>query len=157
MIRFFWYALVFITVSLGDRLSKAFFVNNFFSESLVINDYLSFGLAWNRGISWSMFQSASSGKLLLLTSIIALVILTFCVYTFIQYRFGCDITFEIMILAGATSNFVDRCWYGAVVDFIELHIHDWYWPSFNVADAAIVCGVIGITIKMVYNSYVNEH
>lgn len=41
-------------------------------------------------------------------------------------------------LGGATSNLVDRLWRGGVVDFIDLR----FWPVFNLADSAIVGGVV---------------
>jgi len=45
------------------------------------------------------------------------------------------------IAGGAVGNVIDRLHYGAVVDFIHAHLGDWSWYVFNVADAAIVCGV----------------
>ena len=41
---------------------------------------------------------------------------------------------------------IDRLRFGAVVDFIHAHSGDWYWYVFNVADAAIVCGVAALVI-----------
>jgi signal peptidase II len=49
---------------------------------------------------------------------------------------------EIMVLAGAISNVIDRAFYQGVIDFVHLHIGDWSWPIFNVADVAIVCGIL---------------
>ena len=43
-----------------------------------------------------------------------------------------------LALSGALGNMIDRFVYGAVVDFLDVRI----WPIFNVADIAIVCGVI---------------
>ena len=48
------------------------------------------------------------------------------------------------IFAGAIGNILDRLIEGAVVDFIYLHIKDYYWPAFNIADSAICCGVFWI-------------
>jgi lipoprotein signal peptidase len=39
------------------------------------------------------------------------------------------------------GNVIDRLRFGAVVDFIHAHAWGWNWYVFNVADAAIVCGV----------------
>ena len=47
---------------------------------------------------------------------------------------------------------IDRLAYGAVFDFIQLHVGDWSWYVFNVADAAIVAGVVGL----LYDSFVLE-
>lgn len=48
----------------------------------------------------------------------------------------------VLVLGGAIGNLIDRLRYGYVVDFIDLHVAGWHWPAFNVADAAIVLGVI---------------
>lgn len=50
------------------------------------------------------------------------------------------------IAGGAVGNVIDRVRFGAVVDFIDAHIGDWHWYVFNVADAAIVCGVAALLI-----------
>ncbi|HEX3400557.1 MAG TPA: signal peptidase II [Acetobacteraceae bacterium] len=50
------------------------------------------------------------------------------------------------IAGGAVSNVIDRLRFGWVVDFIHAHLGDWSWYVFNVADAAIVCGVTALVI-----------
>jgi len=45
-----------------------------------------------------------------------------------------------LILGGAIGNLIDRVLYGHVVDFIQVHWQGNYFPSFNIADAAISCG-----------------
>ncbi len=50
------------------------------------------------------------------------------------------------IVGGALSNVIDRLRFGAVVDFIDAHLGAWHWYVFNVADAAIVCGVAALVI-----------
>ncbi len=47
-----------------------------------------------------------------------------------------------LILAGGIGNLIDRIWHQSVVDFINLHYRDWYFPAFNIADIAITFGVI---------------
>lgn len=51
-----------------------------------------------------------------------------------------------LVIGGAVGNVVDRLRFGHVVDFIQWHWRDWYWPAFNIADAAIVGGAIGIAV-----------
>lgn len=51
-----------------------------------------------------------------------------------------------LVIGGAIGNVVDRLLHGHVVDFIQWHWQDWYWPAFNIADAAIVGGAIGIAL-----------
>ena len=50
------------------------------------------------------------------------------------------------IVGGAISNVIDRLRFGWVVDFIHTHVGDWSWYVFNLADAAIVCGVIALVL-----------
>jgi signal peptidase II len=51
-----------------------------------------------------------------------------------------------LVIGGAVGNLIDRFVHGHVVDFIQWHWRDWYWPAFNIADAAIVGGAIGIAV-----------
>jgi lipoprotein signal peptidase len=50
------------------------------------------------------------------------------------------------IAGGAIGNVIDRLRFGAVVDFIHAHAWGWSWYVFNVADAAIVCGVAALLL-----------
>ena len=49
-----------------------------------------------------------------------------------------------LVIGGALGNVVDRFLHGHVVDFIQWHVGDHYWPAFNIADCAVVGGAIGI-------------
>ncbi|ROU06837.1 signal peptidase II [Lysobacter enzymogenes] len=49
-----------------------------------------------------------------------------------------------LVIGGAIGNVIDRLMHGHVVDFIQWYWRSFYWPSFNIADAAIVGGAIGI-------------
>ncbi len=46
-----------------------------------------------------------------------------------------------LVLGGAIGNLYDRVTLGYVVDFLNFHYQQHYWPAFNVADSAIVGGV----------------
>ncbi len=51
-----------------------------------------------------------------------------------------------LVLGGAVGNLIDRLMYGYVVDFIELYYKDWYYPAFNIADAAITVGAVMLVV-----------
>jgi signal peptidase II len=51
------------------------------------------------------------------------------------------------IAGGAVGNVVDRLRLGAVIDFIDFHLGTWHWYVFNLADAAIVCGVAALVLE----------
>ena len=98
-------------------------------------------MVWNRGISYGMFQQdglywppRSAGAVgcgLRLSRVLAQA----ARFTAPGHGLG-------LILGGAAGNAVDRAVYGAVADFVLLHAGDFEWYVFNIADAAIVVGVI---------------
>ena len=53
---------------------------------------------------------------------------------------------QYFFIALAIGNVIDRVLHGHVVDFIQWHWRDHYWPAFNIADAAIVGGAVGIAL-----------
>ena len=55
------------------------------------------------------------------------------------------------VLAGAAGNFVDRIRYGYVIDFIDMDLGFMHWPTYNVADMAISCGVVLLMIDITFN------
>jgi signal peptidase II len=95
----------------------------------------------NKGAAFGML--ADSGfrvPFLLTTTLIAVV---FLVWFYRQYR--CDQVLArwavSLVLGGAVGNLVDRVRYGEVVDFLDVHWHQYHWPAFNIADTAICVGV----------------
>ena len=54
-----------------------------------------------------------------------------------------------LILGGAIGNVIDRVFLGYVVDFIDVYYKHMHWPAFNIADSAIVIGVVIIIIETV--------
>lgn len=57
-----------------------------------------------------------------------------------------------LIVGGALGNVIDRLVHGHVIDFIQWYWRGHYWPSFNVADSAIVCGAVGIALFGLFDS-----
>jgi signal peptidase II len=52
-----------------------------------------------------------------------------------------------LIIGGAIGNLIDRLTQGYVVDFLDFHWHGYHWPAFNVADSAIVVGVMLLVLS----------
>jgi signal peptidase II len=99
-----------------------------------------FRMTWNTGISFSLFNS---GETLTVTALIAVQIgLTLLLAWYMsrmdtpwmQWATG-------LIVGGALGNIVDRAMYGAVADFLDFHVGEWHFPTFNVADSCISIGV----------------
>jgi signal peptidase II len=53
-----------------------------------------------------------------------------------------------LVLGGAIGNLIDRLRYGMVVDFLLVHVYEYHWPAFNVADSAISLGVTLMVLDM---------
>jgi len=57
-----------------------------------------------------------------------------------------------LVLGGAIGNVIDRIMLGSVVDFIQVYIVGWPFPSFNIADAAISVGAVFLIIDALFFS-----
>ena len=51
-----------------------------------------------------------------------------------------------LVVGGAIGNVIDRFLHGHVIDFVQWHVGEHYWPAFNIADSAVVAGAIGIAL-----------
>ena len=61
-----------------------------------------------------------------------------------------------IIISGAISNIIDRIINGYVIDFIYLHISNFYWPAFNFADIYISIGILMVIINII-NKFKNNN
>ena len=57
-----------------------------------------------------------------------------------------------LILGGAIGNLIDRLRFGFVVDFVDFHVKNWHFATFNVADSAVSVGVILLVLRVCYES-----
>ena len=104
---------------------------------------LRFGLTYNSGISFSRFAGAGTVLVVLVAAVVAGVAAALF-FAPPRYRPALGV-----VLGGAVGNLVDRLRFdGAVVDFIGVYS----WPSFNLADAAIVVGTIIIILQVLRGS-----
>lgn len=127
---------------LADQISKFWVLRQFrLNESAAISEgFLYVTHKLNSGAAFGLFR----GKPLPFFLIISATALTFIVY-FVA-RVAPDrrrLTAALsLILGGALGNISDRLRIGAVVDFVDVRWGDRIWPTFNVADVAIVAGVL---------------
>jgi signal peptidase II len=110
-------------------------------------------LVWNTGISYGLFsQESGLGRWLLVGFKIAAVIFLWVWLARATTRLtACALG---LIIGGALGNVIDRFAYGAVVDFAYFHIDQWnfHWYVFNLADVAIVAGVIGLLYETLFTA-----
>ena len=140
--------LTFFTIVGLDRLTKFFALQFLSDKEISVFPWCNLLITWNRGVSWSMLSTNSLLGFWLLFAFIVLIIGFFSWYTYKRLQSGLSVVFEVLVLAGAFSNnMIDRLYYGAVIDFIQLYACNYYFPVFNVADISICVGVFGMLLR----------
>ncbi|MBT3456033.1 signal peptidase II [bacterium] len=130
-------------VILVDQLTKWLALTKV-AEPFKFNQFVSFNVCFNRGISWGMLNSDSTNVFVIVTFLIFLVCCGFAWHAYNQFKNEKSVVLETLIISGAISNIIDRFVYSGVVDFIVLSYNGWAWPTFNIADAVIVFGVFSL-------------
>jgi signal peptidase II len=147
---------IIILVCIFDRISKWWAVHALQQGPLVFNEMFSFELAFNRGISWSLFH-AQDTLIFVAVSICVMIVMCVLMYHMAQQvRVGRAITGELFVLIGGLSNIVDRIVYKGVVDFIACSYGSWEFPIFNIADCAVSAGVFIMLIHVIRFEYGNS-
>jgi lipoprotein signal peptidase len=109
-------------------------------RQVVLTPFLNLTMVWNRGITFGLFSGGGPWNALILAAIAVVIVA-------VLLRWMARAETRLVALAlgavagGAIGNVIDRLRFGAVVDFVDVHAWGFHWYVFNVADAAIVCGV----------------
>ncbi|MBN8982510.1 MAG: signal peptidase II [Rhizobiales bacterium] len=139
-----------------DQASKLWLLNVYElgrRGAVAITPFFDLVLAWNTGISYGWFQDSGPVGQTILLVIKGVAVVVLAVW---MARSGTRLAAIGLglIIGGAIGNAIDRLAYGAVVDFALLHVEfggkTYNWYVFNLADVAIVAGVIGL----LYDSFV---
>lgn len=135
-----WYLLAALIVVL-DQASKALVLARLQpGERIYVAPFWNWVLTFNPGASFSLFADAGGWQRWLLS---ALAIGVAVWITLLLRRHASERLLALaftLIMGGALGNVIDRIRFGAVVDFVQWHAAGFYWPAFNLADAAIVAG-----------------
>lgn len=131
-------ALIFL-----DQLSKILVVNTMeFQSTIVVTEYFSWHHVRNYGAAFSFLADQGGWQqyfFISLSFVASIALIIWMKKTALTQRF--ELLGLSFVLSGAVGNLIDRTAYGFVIDFIDLHYQDFYWPVFNVADIAISLGV----------------
>ena len=138
----FDFFIILIIFSL-DRISKVIVIDLNKTNELInynLTTFINLDLVWNQGIAFGLFSFNENIYYNVLTSIIIIVTLVVFVLMlksnkYQKYGF-------LMVFGGSLGNIFDRLYYSSVPDFIDLHINNFHWFIFNVADIFITLGVI---------------
>ena len=138
--------LILIVFSI-DRISKIYIIDLIKTQGgpIFIYDFLNFTLNWNTGIAFGLLSSTANVFYHLVSALILLIII------YLIYLMVTSDNFSKLILAfivgGAVGNLFDRLTYFAVPDFIDFHINNYHWFTFNAADIFITIGIFLMIIK----------
>ena len=137
----FSFITLLLTIFFLDRYTKITAINILESKkNIYINDYLNLDLVFNTGIGFGLLSFNENLYYNLVTILIIIVIIILGFFTFKSKKK--EKLFFTFILGGAIGNVYDRITYKAVPDFIDLHIGNFHWFSFNIADIFISLGII---------------
>jgi signal peptidase II len=120
--------------------------------TVTVAPFLDLVLVWNQGVSYGMFQQRSDlGRwaliLFALAASLALAVwLARATSQLVAVSIG-------LIIGGAIGNAIDRILYGAVADFFSFHAFGFEWYVFNIADTAIVAGVVALLYESVFGGH----
>lgn len=131
----------FLAVLVFDQLTKLIVrMSLFVGQSVqVIGNVARLTYVENRGMAFGI--QIGDGLVFTILSILASV--GIAVYLYLQRDEHPGITVSLsVILGGAVGNLIDRILFGRVVDFVDVGIGTVRWPVFNVADSAVVIGMV---------------
>lgn len=129
-------------VALADQFSKHWLLGIMGNapHAVTVAPFLNLVLNWNKGVTFGLFNHAHVWLPYALITIAAIIL---CIlFQWLNRVNSLTLASGVgLIIGGAVGNVIDRVRFGAVVDFLDFHIHGYHWYTFNVADSAIVCGV----------------
>ena len=126
-----------------DRISK-FYLLGLEASGIEVDFYvfpfLNLYLVWNTGIAFGLVSLEANNYYHMLTGFILIINLVL-IYFLLKER-GINAYLLALVIGGSLGNLVDRIYYFAVPDFIDIHIGNFHWFIFNVADIFITVGII---------------
>ena len=149
--KIIWKNLNWLWLSVGiislDQSSKLLAVKYLsFEQPKVILPVFNLTLAYNTGAAFSFLNEGAGWQRWLFIGVALLVSLIMLIWL-IQLKNKKWLAMAIgLIVGGALANLWDRLTIGYVIDFIQLHIQQWSWPIFNIADSAVFIGALILII-----------
>ena len=141
-----WLGLALILL-IADQFTKVLILGYYqLGDATTITSFFNIVRAHNTGAAFSFLASASGWQRWLFTGIgvAATLFILYLLRTHPGQKLFC---FALAcILGGAVGNVIDRLLHGYVVDFLQFHWRGWYFPAFNVADAAITVGAVCLVL-----------
>ena len=138
--------IIAITILIIDQLSKMI-ANTYLVDNIIniIPNFFKLEYALNTGAAWSILNNKQA--LLIIISIILMIVL-FMFNNNFKKSFRNNLAFGFLY-GGIWGNLVDRLFHGYVIDFLSFKIFNYDYPIFNIADIAVVFGIILLIIAII--------
>ncbi|WP_280952682.1 MULTISPECIES: signal peptidase II [Rhizobiaceae] len=132
----------------ADQLSKFAIVEIIMQppREIYVTRFLNFTLSYNTGVSFGFMSSYFAVYPAILSCITSVIVSLLAVWMLCSATKMEAIGIGLMI-GGAIGNIYDRVKQGAVTDFIDFHLNNWHWPTFNAADIAIFLGAACLVVS----------
>ena len=148
-----WLLLSVVIIGL-DQWSKAWVLSSLpeYTAVPVIDGFWNWYRTYNTGAAFSFLSDAGGWQLWFFTGLAVVIsgLMVFWLSRTPRANWRSALPYALVI-GGAIGNVIDRQIHGHVIDFIQWYAGSYYWPSFNVADAAIVGGAIGIAVSGLFD------
>lgn len=149
------YVLIVILIIIFDQWTKSLIIKNvMLYEVLPVNSFINITHQENAGAAFSILSNAGGWQRWFL-SVLAICISVYIAFWLFRLRNQDQIILSIglsLVLGGAIGNVIDRIQLGYVIDYIQVFIMGWPFPSFNIADASITVGAVILIIDALFIS-----
>ena len=123
-----------------------------------VTGFLNWTLLHNEGIAFSLLADQPGWQRWFILIMASAIVIWLLIWLFNSPRSHKLHNISLaLVIGGALGNIYDRAVLGYVVDFIQLHYNDYYWPAFNVADSAISVGAVFLIIDTLFRKQDKEH
>lgn len=147
-----WLTLIIASVLAADQATKHAIEKYTSADYLrvVIPGILNLIHTHNPGVAFSLFADSHSPAVRFMLLAFSIAVIIFLFWLLAAERAGGRMgqIGMAMILGGALGNVFDRLTERGVIDFIDLHIQSHHWPTFNIADSAIVIGAALVLLEL---------
>lgn len=143
---YFWFWLLWVSVLITDQISKYWTAHVSglelgayppYGGIVIIPDFFSLVYAINHGAAWGMFAGMQLGLVILAG--VALAAIWWFRRALELEKLPMQVAFGLAS-GGIVGNAIDRTLHGHVIDFLDVHLGFYRWPTFNIADSGIVVG-----------------
>jgi signal peptidase II len=143
-----WFFLAAALVVAADQVSKYLIrANMSLGQSIPEEGFFRFTYSTNTGGVWGWFQNHTA----IFTAATIIAIIVILIYS--RHRTAQSMLGKVslgLLLGGSIGNLIDRIRFGRVTDFIDVGIGSHRWPYFNLADSAMVVGVILLILYILF-------